>query len=170
MKAELHVPYSDPDATPTPWRDAVEELERAGIYWVVSVRPTGRPHSTPVAGAWMDDAFYFATGPEERKAVNLRTNRNVLVITGANDFHSGTDVILDGEAIQVRESALVELVAKTLNAKYDDFFGYVARDAQLGHNRGDDQSRADVYEVRPHKGFAYARGGKVRATRYRAAR
>jgi Pyridoxamine 5'-phosphate oxidase len=39
--------------------DAVAHLERAGLFWVSTVRPDGRPHVTPVFAVWMDESSHM---------------------------------------------------------------------------------------------------------------
>jgi hypothetical protein len=62
--------FSSPNATPTEWSQARDELADAEVYWLSTVRPDGRPHVTPLLGIWLEDALYFCTGPDERKAKN----------------------------------------------------------------------------------------------------
>jgi nitroimidazol reductase NimA-like FMN-containing flavoprotein (pyridoxamine 5'-phosphate oxidase superfamily) len=62
----LDARYSEENAKPTPWPDAVTHLERAGLFWVSSVRADGRPHVTPVVAVWMDGALYFSSGQASR--------------------------------------------------------------------------------------------------------
>jgi nitroimidazol reductase NimA-like FMN-containing flavoprotein (pyridoxamine 5'-phosphate oxidase superfamily) len=68
---ELEPQFSSDDATATPWAEAREVLAAAKVYWLSTVRPDGRPHVTPTAAVWLDDALYFSTGQAERKARNL---------------------------------------------------------------------------------------------------
>ena len=75
--------FSSPDAVATPWSAARDQLESAKTYWVTTVRPDGRPHSTTIAAVWLDDAVHFTTGASEVKAKNLATNRKVIVTAGA---------------------------------------------------------------------------------------
>ena len=42
--AELEPQFSSDDATPTPWAEARECLEKAEVYWLSTVRSDGRPH------------------------------------------------------------------------------------------------------------------------------
>jgi hypothetical protein len=44
----------------------------------------------PLVAVWLDDAIHFATGRGEQKAVNLRTNQNVILTTGCNDWEQGS--------------------------------------------------------------------------------
>src|SRR5512133_2752112 len=73
---QLHEQFSSPDAAAMPWDEAATVLGEAEIYWVTTVRPDGRPHVTPLVAVWLDDALYFCTGDDERKARNLRENRS----------------------------------------------------------------------------------------------
>jgi nitroimidazol reductase NimA-like FMN-containing flavoprotein (pyridoxamine 5'-phosphate oxidase superfamily) len=66
--------FSSPGANPTAWAQGRTDLEGAEVYWLSTVRPDGRPHVTPLLGAWLDGALYFCTGPNERKAKNLAEN------------------------------------------------------------------------------------------------
>src|SRR3712207_270931 len=80
--AELDPQFSSEGATPTSWMEARERLMLAKVYWLSTVRPDGRPHVTPIAAVWLDDTFYFSTGPTERKAKNLALNSHCVITTG----------------------------------------------------------------------------------------
>ena len=71
------------------WRRVEEHLSSARNYWVATVRPDGRPHTTPVWGLWVDGAFFFGAGPDTRKARNLAENPYVAV-----HLESGDDVVI----------------------------------------------------------------------------
>jgi nitroimidazol reductase NimA-like FMN-containing flavoprotein (pyridoxamine 5'-phosphate oxidase superfamily) len=68
--------FSSPNATPTEWSQARDELASAEVYWLSTVRPDGRPHVTPLLGIWLEGALYFCTGPNEQKA---RTSRETVI-------------------------------------------------------------------------------------------
>lgn len=88
---ELDPRFSERDAVATDWGETRAALEEAELFWI-STRPAdGRPHVTPLVGVWLDDAIYVATGPGEQKAVNLRTNQNVILTTGCNQWERGLD-------------------------------------------------------------------------------
>ncbi|HZC70690.1 MAG TPA: pyridoxamine 5'-phosphate oxidase family protein [Jatrophihabitans sp.] len=162
--AELDAPYSSDGATPTPWADVTTELEQAGVYWLSTVRPDGRPHVTPVAGVWLDGSLFFPTGTEERKAHNLAHNAETVVTTGCNDFRSGLDVVIEAPARPMRDHGTLHRLADAFAVKYDDHFGFRVGEGRFGHDPG---GAADVYEVAPVKVFAYGRGAKYSATRFR---
>jgi hypothetical protein len=93
-------------------------LRNAELYWVSTVRPNGRPHLTPVVGVWLDDAFYFSSGPEEQKSKNLAASRYCAVITGCNRWDDGLDLVLHGDAVLVRDRQVLRRVADAHTAKY----------------------------------------------------
>ena len=95
-----------------PWSWAVERLERARNYWIATTRPSGRPHTRPVWGVWLEDAFYFSTG--SLAAENLLHNSEITV-----HLESGSEtVIVEGTAQPVADVSLVELVIAAYNEKY----------------------------------------------------
>lgn len=99
------------------WEWAVERLEAARNYWVSTAGPERRPHAMPVWGIWLDEAFYFSTSPDSRKARNLAANPAVVV-----HLESGDEVvILEGEIETVGDDAL----AKTVSDVYSRKYGYV---------------------------------------------
>ena len=98
---ELDARFSDRGAVATDWDETRRALEDAELFWIATVRADGRPHVTPLVAVWLDDAINFATGFNEQKAVNLRTNQNVILMTGCNEWERGFDVVVEGEAVQV---------------------------------------------------------------------
>lgn len=95
-----------------PWTWATERLVRARNYWIATTRPNGQPHTRPVWGVWIEDAFYFSTG--SRAAQNLAANRAITI-----HLESGSDVvIIEGEAELVSDTSLVERVVSLYNQKY----------------------------------------------------
>jgi pyridoxine/pyridoxamine 5'-phosphate oxidase len=96
------------------WSNAVAELEKARNYWIVTMRPDGRPHAVPVWGLWLDDAVYFGTDRRSRKAKNLAANRSLVV-----HLESGDDaVILEGVAEEVSDAAVVKRLDAAYSKKY----------------------------------------------------
>src|SRR5437763_4207144 len=100
-RTELDTRFSEPGAQPTSWEDTLAAIEQAEIFWISTVRTDGRPHVTPLVAVWLDDALHFSTGPKEQKARNLAGNPRVVLTTGANDWQSGLDVVVAGEAARV---------------------------------------------------------------------
>ena len=100
---ELDPEFSSPDATPHPWSEARGILDEAEIYWLSTVRRDGRPHVTPVAAVWIDDALVFGTGPTEQKADNLAANTQSILTTGTNRLDEGFDIVVEGEAVRLTD-------------------------------------------------------------------
>ncbi len=128
---ELDSRFSSPGATATAWAAASELVDSAMTYWLTTVRPDGRPHAVNVAGVWLDEIFYFTTGPGEQKAVNLAGgNPHVVLATGCNGW-DGLDVVLEGDALPVTDGGRLISLAQALTAKYDDFFRLRVVDGRL---------------------------------------
>jgi nitroimidazol reductase NimA-like FMN-containing flavoprotein (pyridoxamine 5'-phosphate oxidase superfamily) len=157
---ELHPQFSSDDATPTPWPEAREHLEKAGIYWLATVHTEGRPHVTPLFAVWLESALYFCAGPSERKARNLVHNPHCVVTTGCNVIE-GLDVVVEGTAVQVSDEARLQRVADTYASKYG--WHYAVRDGAFYGEGG----RALVYEVVPGTAFGFGKGETFSQTRYR---
>jgi general stress protein 26 len=161
--AELHQPFSSEGATPTAWAEGRRDLGKAEIYWLSTVRPDGRPHVTPMVAIWMDGAIYFSTGPTERKALNLAKNPHCIVLTGCNLMSKALDLVVEGDAVQVRDRATLERAAAAFNAKYQAPFRFTVKDFAFVGEGGE----ALVFEVRPTRAFGYGRGRQFTATRWR---
>ena len=96
------------------WDWAVERLEQARNYWVSTTRPDGRPHAMPVWGLWHEDAFYFSSAPNSRKAQNLAANPAVVV-----HLESGDEVVVvEGEAELVTDEELLRRLSEDYTRKY----------------------------------------------------
>jgi general stress protein 26 len=162
--AKLQPQFSSSDVTPTAWAEARSRLERAEVYWLATVRPDGRPHVTPLVAAWLDDALYFCTGESERKAQNLARNAHCVITTGCNTLNEGLDLVVEGDAVRVRDEATLQRVADRYAAKYDPPFHFTVRD---GAFHGDGGNVALVYEVAPTTAFGFGKGTSFSQTRWR---
>jgi hypothetical protein len=76
-------------------------------FFVATVRPNGRPHSAGVGAVWVDDALYFVGGPGTRRSRNLAANPACSVAVRLQ----GMDLVLEGDAHRVTDSATLERVA-----------------------------------------------------------
>ena len=162
--AELDPRFSDPNATPTPWPKAREELKRAKAYWLSTVRPDGRPHVTTVAAVWVDDALHFTTGQTERKAQNLAHNPSCVVTTGTSALE-GLDVVIEGGAVRVTDEATLQRLADAYVEKYDQLFVFDVRDGAMWIEGSENPGLA--FEIRPTKGFGFRKGASFSQTRWR---
>ncbi|GAA1116158.1 pyridoxamine 5'-phosphate oxidase family protein [Nocardiopsis composta] len=163
---EIDERYGSEGAEATPWPQGRAVLEKAGIYWLTTVRPDGRPHVTPLIAVWSEGAVYFCTGAEERKARNLAGNPHATLTTGCNDLHAGLDVVVEGDAVRVGDEALLRRVAGAYTAKYGDEWRFEVEDGAFRHPDG---GRADVYRLAPVTAFGFGRGAVSSQTRWRFA-
>ncbi len=121
-----------------PWDTAVAQLAQARNYWVVTVRPNGAPHATPVWGVWLADTFYFAVDPESQKSRNLRANPELVM-----HLESGDDVvILSGRS----ERALLDT----------ELSGFLdAYEAKYGLRPAVDEFSAHVFKLRHREALVW---------------
>lgn len=160
---ELDARYSGPGAQATPWQQARHALETAGVYWLSTVRPDGRPHVTPLIAVWRDRALHFCTGPEERKARNLAHNPHCTLTTGGNDLDKGLDVVVEGRAEPVTDEAVLAGLADDFAAKYGEVWRFEVREGGFAHENG----TALVFRVDPVTAFGFGRGEVASQTRWR---
>jgi hypothetical protein len=164
--AEIHG-FSVPDAEPVPWSAGLEHVVTADTYWLSTVRPDGRPHVTPLIAVWHDDALWFSTGPEERKAKNLGRNPSCILTTGCSDLAEGAlDVVIEGTAEQVTNDAELRPIAEAFGLKYGaQTWDFVVRDgAFTDRSLG---GRAIVFQVRPVRGLGFRKGDTFSQTTWR---
>jgi len=147
--------FSEPTADPVPWASVVEVLTAAQLCWITTVRPDGRPHVTPLVAVWLDDALHFSTGASEQKALNLRHDPHVALLTGRADWEEGLDVVVEGRAVRVTEGARLSRLAAAWREKWDGQWQFEARDGMFRHADG---GEALVFAVVPERAFAFAKG------------
>src|SRR3954451_17607779 len=112
METSFDPRFSDPQATATPWEDALRVLEDAELYWLTTVRADGRPHVTPVVGVVVDEHVHFTTGLDEQKGRNLEHESRVALTTGCNRWADGLDVVVEGVAERVTGSGALQRIAE----------------------------------------------------------
>jgi len=157
----LDTRFSDPAATAAGWDETRRALEDAQLSWICTVRADGRPHLTPLVAVWLDGALYFSTGAGEQKAVNLRGNPHVLLLTGCHRWDDGLDVVAEGMAVRVTEPARLRELAALWKARLD-------WDFEVGEDAFRDPAGRTglVYAIRPRKVLAFGKGPYTQ-TRYR---
>jgi general stress protein 26 len=154
-RTELDTRFSEPGTQPTSWEVTLEAIKHAEIFWISTVRTDGRPHVTPLVAVWLDDALHFTTGSGEQKARNLASNPHVALTTGANDWQSGLDVIVEGEATRVTDAKQLDRLAAAWARKWDGRWQYEVGQDGFRHDAG----TALVFAVRPTKVLAFKKGG-----------
>lgn len=152
--------FGDKGAPATPWETVFGALEGAELYWLTTVRPSGQPHVTPLIGLWRNGAMHFATGPEEQKAHNINGNQRVAVTTGANAWAAGLDVVVEGAATRVTDTAELQAVADAIQAKYGDVWKFTV----AGDVFGDVDHPAHVFRVDPDKVLAFGKDPHTQTT------
>jgi nitroimidazol reductase NimA-like FMN-containing flavoprotein (pyridoxamine 5'-phosphate oxidase superfamily) len=155
-QTELDTRFSDPDAVATGWDETRRVLEQAELSWISTVQADGRPHVTPLPTVWLDDAIHFATGPGEQKAVNLRSNRHVILTTGCNQWEKGLDVVVEGEAVRVTDEQVLVRLAEAWATKWDGRWHYEVHERAFRHEGG--TGAVLVFSVTPTKILAFAKG------------
>src|ERR1700756_3611802 len=116
--------FSDEHAVATSWDETRRALEAAELFWISTIRADGRPHMTPLVAVWLDGALYFTTGATEQKALNLRENPHVILMSGCNHWDAGIDVVVEGKAISVVDRALLKRLAAAWATKWDGRWQY----------------------------------------------
>ncbi|MGA3362213.1 MAG: pyridoxamine 5'-phosphate oxidase family protein [Solirubrobacteraceae bacterium] len=163
--AELHTGFSSPGATASDWAEGRRHIDAAEVFWLSTVRPDGRPHVTPLLAVWRDDAMYFCTGPDERKAKNLRQNQHCILTTGQNGL-DGLDVVVEGDAVEVSDGAELALVANTYESKYGAHFT-APEGTWYGLGDAMRAGKVLVYRVAPATILGFAKGEQFSQTRWR---
>ena len=156
--------FSSDAAIPTKWRQGRRELQDAGVYWLSTVRPDGRPHVTPLLGIWLDGALYFCTGPDERKAKNLARNPHCILTTGCNRL-DGLDLVVEGQAAKVSDPAELRSVAGTFESKYGAHFT-APEGTWFGLGDTIRRNEALVFRVAPLVAFGFGKGTPYSQTRW----
>jgi general stress protein 26 len=153
---EIDTRFSDPAAVATEWSETEQALETAELFWICTVRGDGRPHVTPLVAIYRDAQIYFCTGATEQKFLNLSGNAHVILMTGANSWDTGLDVVVEGDALQVTDEDLLRELAAAWTRKWDGRWQYGVRDGAFQHPGGG--GAALVFSVKPAKVLAFAKG------------
>jgi nitroimidazol reductase NimA-like FMN-containing flavoprotein (pyridoxamine 5'-phosphate oxidase superfamily) len=158
VSSHLDTRFSDPSAEATSWDETLQALAQAELFWVTTVRSDGRPHTTPLVAIWSDGALHFCTGVGEQKEINLRTNRQVVLMTGRNDWDHGLDVVVEGKAEPVEDRGRLERAAVMWTTKWDGQWNYVVTNTGFEHPNDPDHNPILVFAVRPERVLAFGKG------------
>jgi nitroimidazol reductase NimA-like FMN-containing flavoprotein (pyridoxamine 5'-phosphate oxidase superfamily) len=143
---------------PVSWQQVSDALTAAELYWLTTIRTDGRPHITPLVGAWVDNGFVFCTGPEEQKARNLEHGTAVAVTTGNNTWQDGLDVVVEGDAERVTGRDTLAKLADVIREKYHGDWDFTPNEDGFGHTDNADATHiAYVFRVPPAKVLAFAK-------------
>ena len=162
-RTEIDARFSSEGASPTDWSEGRRRIEESKIFWVTTVRPDARPHVTPLISVWLEDAAFFCTGQDERKARNLAANPSCILTTGCNDYDAGLDIVIEGEAKRVTDDARLQPIADAYEAKYGAEWHF---DVAGGAFRGQGETEAWVFELAPTKVLGFGKGEVFSQTRW----
>lgn len=154
-RTRLDTRFSEPGVVAASWEETRRLLEEAQLFWVGTVRRDGRPHVSPLVAVWLDDALHFSTGADEQKAMNLRSNSNVVLTTGCAEWERGYDVVVEGVAVRQTDDAVLRRLAEAWRRKWDGRWQYTASDGVFSHEGG---GAALVFSVRPRKVLVFGKG------------
>jgi hypothetical protein len=94
-----------------PWsraRDALSTEPTPDVtHFLGTCRPDGTPHAAGVGAQWRDGYLYFTSNPDARKARDLAVNPRCTISVRL----AGIDLVLDGTAARVTDSATLESIA-----------------------------------------------------------
>jgi general stress protein 26 len=158
VSTHLDTRFSNPDAAATDWDHALQALQEAELFWVTTVRSDGRPHITPLVSVWSDGAHHFCTGLGEQKEINLRHNRQVILMTGRNDWNEGLDVVVEGEAEKVEDRDRLERAVAAWAAKWDGRWNCTVTKAGFEDPDDPDHGQILVFAVRPDRVLVFGKG------------
>ncbi len=127
------------------WAWAEERLVGAMNYWISTVRPSGRPHATPVWGVWHEGALYFDGSDQARRMKNIAANPEVAV-----HLESGDEVVIvEGTAASETKPPKRELAEKLAAL-------YTAKYAAHEYAPSPDQwDEGGLYVLRPRKALGW---------------
>jgi general stress protein 26 len=148
----------------TPWEETRRVLEAAEVFWLSTVRADGRPHVTPIAAAWLDGILYFGTGSIAQKLKNLRRNPHVALTTGCNHLATGFDIVVEGDAAPVTDTAAHERFYQQQAILWGEGWPIQLRDGILWDDSASEPLL--LFAVTPTKVFATTRGDQWSQTRY----
>lgn len=151
------------DGEPFRWPETVAHLVGSGPLWLSTSGPGGAPCTRPVLAVWPGDVPHVAASPSSEKARHLADNARCSLAASA----AGLDVVLEGRAAVVRETAALEEVASA----YARDYGWLV-EIRDGAIWGDGAPTAGpppyhVYRVTPSRAFAF---GTDEATMTRSTR
>ena len=75
--------------------------------WLATINADGSPHVTGIGALWADDAFWFETGEQTRKARNVARDPRCTLSLATREF----DLVVEGDAHQIRDPEIVARMA-----------------------------------------------------------
>jgi nitroimidazol reductase NimA-like FMN-containing flavoprotein (pyridoxamine 5'-phosphate oxidase superfamily) len=145
------------------WADVRRRLSDSEDYLLATSGADGRVHMVPVLSVWLESAVCFATRRHTRKARHLAENDSCAITVPGHDV----DLVVEGAAHPVRETARLQRVADLFPTKYPWWHPFVEEgefhdpaDPSLG-------DPLHVFAVAPTVVFAFGKEEGFSATRWR---
>lgn len=155
--SEMDTRYGESGVATPEWSLVREKLESAPLFWLSTVRPDGRPHVTPLIGVWADESLFFCTGPNEQKAKNLAESQHCVLTTGTNALHAGLDVVVEGDAVRVRDADRLQRIARSYEEKYGNAWHFDVHEDVFWQPDNAGGHDAFVFEVAPVAVFGFGK-------------
>jgi hypothetical protein len=106
--------YGDP---PLPWSRAETALEapteKPTTFFLATVRSDGRPHVAGIGALWVEDRFFFTSGPRTRKGRNLAEREDCVISVALADI----DLVVEGTARRVTDEPTLKRLAARFAAQ-----------------------------------------------------
>jgi len=130
--------------------------------WLATSNPDGKPHVMPVGILFIDDAFYFTSGPKTRKARNIARNPDSVISIATHDF----DLVVEGSATRVVDQAHLQRIADAF--KKEGWEPTVVKGGLTANYSAPSAGPPpwQVYEVKPETIFALGTSEPYGATRW----
>lgn len=90
-------------------------------------------------------------------------NVQCVITTGINTLSEGVDIVVEGDALRVRDKGRLQSVADKYSSKYGPPFNFTVRDSNFFGEGG----KALVFEVIPTTVFGFGKGKIFSQTRWR---
>jgi len=131
--------------------------------WLATVHPDGRPHVMPIGVLFVDDAFYFNTGPKTRKARNIARNPSSVMTIATDDF----DIVVQGPAKRITDPRRLQRIADAF--KQEGWEPTVVKGGLTAKYSAPSAGPPpwNVYEIRPKTIFALGTAEPYGATRWK---
>src|SRR5439155_7502499 len=79
-----------------------------GSPWLATTGLGGRTHLTGIGALWVDDRFYFVSGPRTRKSRNVARYPRCAISVSLRDI----DVVIEGKARRVTDEKTLRRLAR----------------------------------------------------------
>jgi hypothetical protein len=156
---------------PLPWSRARRQLLAVtkgtpksikGSPWLATSGPGGA-HLTGIGALWVDDAFYFVSGPRTRKSRNVTRDKRCAISVSLRDI----DVVIEGTVRRITDEKTLRRLARRYVAQ-----GWPVRAENGAFTAPYNAPSAGrppwyLYVLTPSTGFGVATAKPYGATRWR---